>query len=301
MTDARSTDGSKRVSSANQPMSASVPAQRVAGPQPVAAPATPPPGASATFSPDTALEMRQAGLRGRSSTSVGRLAAVVTDHEAEVQAAVDRIHRARAAVERAARTRLAERASGGPSPTSSTSGRPPGRPTMWRLRSQPAHGPGRRDRIRPSTASCSPARRVRSRRAVPAEGPQLQVATGPRRPSAATPARAERDPSAGSPRRANGADGTGAAAAHAWPASAATQREAPERPARGASAHQAAQRPARRRPRPRRRARAAAAAASAAATVTRATGRPPASPGPRAGDATRRRGARSIDTWPGRA
>ncbi len=139
---------------------------------------------NATFSPDTAVEMRQTG--GAELPRPGwRLAAVVTDDEAEVQAAIERAHGPRAPFEQ-----LPHPVGGvGEWRPSLTSSRRAGRstPTMWRLRSQ-RRWPRSAATIRDPRWQLLAGQPGREPPSGAAERPQLQVVAAPATTSAATPA-----------------------------------------------------------------------------------------------------------------
>ena len=182
ITDARSTDGSKRVSSANQPIRASVAAQRV-GARARRRTGDATASRSATFSPDTALKWARPEARNASTVAGGwPRSSPMTKPRYRLRSTGSMVREPRSS---SRRTRLAEWASVVPSPTSSS--RVGSRTaTMWRLRNQPATDP-LGGTTRPSTASCSPASRGRRRRAVPPKA-RSSMWRRPATTSATTPA-----------------------------------------------------------------------------------------------------------------
>ena len=293
ITDARSTEGSNRVSSANHPMRASVAAHRV-GARARRSTGEAAARSSATFSPDTTLKWARPESRN-ASTMVGGWprSSPMTKPRYRLRSTGSMVRAPRSS---SSRTRLAEWASVVPSPTSSS--RVGSRTaTMWRLRNHPATTPPGGTR-RPSTASCSPASRGRRRRAVPPKARSSRWYR-PATASATTPAPSGLGSVRSVTTPVNGAGGSGAAPAQARAASvqerakhpAATSTACPRRIATSTAAAAATATPG----------HGVGTASHAPAAVARAAATTAPSPSPRAGDAVRPHRTPSIGPWPDRA
>ena len=242
-----------------------------------------------------------ASPESRKSSTTRRLGAVVAQDEAEEQAAVDRVHGPRAAVQQLVHPVGGVGDSVAPSPTSSS--RVGSRTaTMWRLRHQ-----GRRRRPAARDGPRPPAARRRAAAGAGGAEPSRRrpAAPGgtdppPRRPP--LPA-AEWGPGVGPQRHDTGERTRLARVPRPPTARAARVQERTKHPATTSTAcpRRTATSTGRRRPRSAAPGQGVGTASHAPAAVARAAAATAPSPSPRAGDAVRPHRTPSIGPWPDRA